>query len=36
LPKSYNLFGQVSKGFDVALKVQQGDKMDQVTVQPQV
>ena len=35
LPKQYNLFGQVSKGLDVALKVQQGDKMDQVTVQAQ-
>jgi cyclophilin family peptidyl-prolyl cis-trans isomerase len=35
LPKSYNLFGHVSKGLGVALQVQQGDKMDQVTVQQQ-
>jgi peptidylprolyl isomerase/peptidyl-prolyl cis-trans isomerase B (cyclophilin B) len=35
LPKQYSLFGQVSKGMDVALKVQQGDVMNTVTVQEQ-
>jgi cyclophilin family peptidyl-prolyl cis-trans isomerase len=35
LPKQYNLFGQVSKGLDVALKIQQGDRMTSVTVQEQ-
>jgi len=33
LPKQYNLFGQVAKGIDVALKIQQGDVMKSVTVQ---
>jgi cyclophilin family peptidyl-prolyl cis-trans isomerase len=33
LPKQYNLFGQVTKGIDVALKIQQGDVMKSVTVQ---
>jgi cyclophilin family peptidyl-prolyl cis-trans isomerase len=35
LPKSYNLFGQVSKGMDVALKIRAGDVMNSVTVQEQ-
>jgi cyclophilin family peptidyl-prolyl cis-trans isomerase len=35
LPKQYSLFGQVSKGMDVALKIQQGDVMNTVTVQEQ-
>ncbi len=33
LPKQYNLFGQVAKGLDVALKIQAGDVMQSVTVQ---
>jgi cyclophilin family peptidyl-prolyl cis-trans isomerase len=35
LPKQYSLFGQVSKGLDVALKIQPGDVMNTVTVQEQ-
>jgi cyclophilin family peptidyl-prolyl cis-trans isomerase len=35
LPKQYSLFGQVTKGMDVALKIQQGDVMKTVTVQEQ-
>jgi cyclophilin family peptidyl-prolyl cis-trans isomerase len=35
LPKTYNLFGTVSKGMDVALKIQPGDVMASVTVQEQ-
>jgi len=33
LPKQYNLFGQVTKGIDVALAIQMGDVMQSVTVQ---
>ena len=33
LPKQYNLFGQVTKGMDVVLKIAQGDVMTSVTVQ---
>jgi cyclophilin family peptidyl-prolyl cis-trans isomerase len=32
LAKSYNLFGQVTSGLDVAQKIQQGDKMLSVTI----
>jgi cyclophilin family peptidyl-prolyl cis-trans isomerase len=35
LSKAYNLFGQVSRGMDVALKIQQGDRMQTVAVQEQ-
>jgi peptidylprolyl isomerase/peptidyl-prolyl cis-trans isomerase B (cyclophilin B) len=35
LPKQYNLFGQVSKGMDVVLKIAQGDVMSSVVVQEQ-
>jgi cyclophilin family peptidyl-prolyl cis-trans isomerase len=35
LPKSYNLFGYVSSGMDVVLKIAQGDVMTSVTVQEQ-
>jgi cyclophilin family peptidyl-prolyl cis-trans isomerase len=35
LPKQYNLFGQVSKGYAVAQKIAQGDAMQSVTVQAQ-
>ena len=35
LPKSYSLFGAVSAGMDVVLKVQAGDVMQSVTVQEQ-
>jgi cyclophilin family peptidyl-prolyl cis-trans isomerase/predicted small secreted protein len=35
LPKSYSLFGQVSKGIEVALQIQKGDVMQSVTVQEQ-
>ena len=33
LPKQYNLFGQVTKGMDVVLKIAQGDVMTSVSVQ---
>jgi peptidyl-prolyl cis-trans isomerase B (cyclophilin B) len=32
LAKSYNLFGQVTKGMDVVLEIQVGDRMSSVTV----
>jgi cyclophilin family peptidyl-prolyl cis-trans isomerase len=32
LTKSYNLFGQVTRGMDVVAAIQQGDKMRKVTV----
>jgi cyclophilin family peptidyl-prolyl cis-trans isomerase len=35
LAKSYNLFGSVSKGMDVVLKIQPNDVMTSVTVQEQ-
>ena len=36
LAKSYNLFGYVQTGLDVALKIAQGDTMTSVTVQEEV
>jgi cyclophilin family peptidyl-prolyl cis-trans isomerase len=35
LPHSYNLFGKVQSGLDVAAKIAQGDVMDTVTVREQ-
>ncbi len=32
LPKSYNLFGQVTSGMDVIKKIQKGDKIESVTI----
>ncbi len=36
LAKSYNLFGYVQSGMDVALKIAQGDTMTSVTVQEEI
>jgi cyclophilin family peptidyl-prolyl cis-trans isomerase len=36
LPRSYNLFGKVQSGLDVAAKIAQGDAMDTVLVREQV
>ena len=33
LPKSYNLFGQVTSGMDVVQKIAVGDKMNSVTIE---
>ncbi len=32
LPKSYNLFGQVTSGMDVIGKIQKGDKIESITI----
>jgi cyclophilin family peptidyl-prolyl cis-trans isomerase len=32
LPKSYNLFGQVTSGMDVVKKIQVGDKIEKITI----
>ena len=34
-PDSYNLFGKVESGMDVALKIVQGDLMKSITVREQ-
>jgi len=33
LPKSYNLFGQVTSGMDVVKKIQVGDKIEKIEIQ---
>jgi len=33
LPKSYNLFGQVTSGMEVVQKIAVGDKMDSITIE---